>query len=117
MWVAFLYDNYYCWSPKKNYRGTFGSEDDAQKSLRGGRWENQNLELYNIHTEQWRTYEWKSDYEIDRDYNLSIEHIAASKSVQRDTITSPRDGDYVQEKKHRIANESGRWSETTYFGE
>ena len=61
--AAFLYDNYYCWSPKKSFAGVFADVDEAKESLRGGRGENQNLETLDLDTYEFLRFVWNPIYE------------------------------------------------------
>lgn len=61
--VAFLYDNYYCWSPKKSFAGVYPTPDAAKEAVRGGRYEKQNLETMDMETYQFLKFEWTPAYE------------------------------------------------------
>lgn len=62
--AAFLYDNYYCWSPRSSFAGIFDSKETAKECIKGGRYENQNLETFNLETYEFNRFEWDSTYEI-----------------------------------------------------
>lgn len=57
--IAFLYNNYYCWSPHKNFRGSWDDVNEAKEHIKGGRYENQNLETYDIETGEWHCFKWR----------------------------------------------------------
>ena len=62
---AFMYNTYYCWGIRQNYRGVYKDIDEALNSLHGDRYENQNLELFNDQTGEWGRYKWKPTYELE----------------------------------------------------
>jgi len=65
--AAFLYDNYYCWSPKQSFAGIFATKEIAKESVKGGRWENQNLETFDLQTYEFNRYAWDPIYEHKED--------------------------------------------------
>lgn len=65
--IAFLYDDYYCWSPLKNFRGQWEQWEeieDALTHIHGGRDSKQNLELMDIDTFEWRSYRWQPLFKV-----------------------------------------------------
>ncbi|MGI9570107.1 MAG: hypothetical protein ACR2PH_10320 [Desulfobulbia bacterium] len=107
--TAFLYDDYYCWTPRGTFKGVYDDEEDALNQLRGGRHENQNLELYNPNNGEWKSYTWTPYYEKDMNDNLTHDYMARGEVVERVSIPPARSGDYIQEKKYDIAYDAGYW--------
>lgn len=67
--AAFLYDNYYCWSPKQSFAGIFDTTEQAKKRILGSRWEKQNLETMDLATYEFKRFEWQPvyDHKADRE--------------------------------------------------
>lgn len=60
--MAWVYDNYYCWSIYDNCRGVYKDKEEALEMLKGGRYENQNLELMDLDTLGYTRYWWRPNY-------------------------------------------------------
>lgn len=123
MYVAFMYDNYYCWSPKSNFKGCYedieDALEDALEELKGGRYENQNLELMHTETFEFRTYEWIPYY---KEFDIRNEDGSSSMDKllqiyydkEAEKIKIEWDGDTRQYGFYGNAlYNSGYWKQTT----
>jgi len=63
--MAFMYDDYYCWGVQTSFKGNYDSLEDATNTLRGNRYENQNLEVLDNESGAFHVFRWQPKYKLE----------------------------------------------------
>lgn len=69
-YLAFMYDDYYCWGIQQNFIGAWHEEEGILNFVIGATYENQNLEILDTETLGFKRYVWKPIFKEKRESYL-----------------------------------------------
>lgn len=72
--VAFVYSDYDKYCPSDCFKGQYKDTEDALSTILGDRYDRHNLQLFDLSTLGWETYEWLPLYVYREKYIDNVDH-------------------------------------------